>query len=296
MNRRRERTFAVLVVGALILAVLADLTCAAARQWFAEHSLTTNLLASAVFAGAVYFAIEQAARRREASRWVTPAREALDRIVRASQRATKELDELIRDRSPELVVGSSEESSSTEEDRPPGFAVLFNGEGRRRITEIARRLRAILDIDPQWLGTVLAPRANVLSEQASERIVAAGPVLALVDDPDALEWVSQDATALRSVATAAAFISELMLPREVESGPMLKALDDQMRRLAPSLEGEVGDFVRRAIADEGLIRGWSEAERLETLTTSIDQISYLLVLRQAAPSAATAASTRDRLP
>jgi uncharacterized protein YciI len=274
----RSRWLFATTLSLFVVAVLIDVLCSVVNRWLDQHSLTTNLISSAFFALAVSFAIRRFAWQQEAERNKIPAREALERLLFAAEAATASLRNLIETRA---AVVSGPMPSSTEVDSP------LDALQTPRSREIAEKIRRITLAEPEWLATELAPHAERLADLASERVVAAGPLLAFASNPRAAQWALEDASTLRSIAKAAENVaSNFQPPEKQEMSPLMAAIGKAARESLPTLPDDVAAAVRAGIAAEEEY-DVHFAERVEDqkriAAQGVRSLAMLIALRENAP-------------
>ncbi|MGH2907405.1 MAG: hypothetical protein ACRDKI_11650 [Solirubrobacterales bacterium] len=229
------------------MAILAELFVASVRDWFSDHSLTTNLFASVVFAVIVYVAIERSARRREAARWSAPAREALASLANEAGRAWDRLHKSLDERFDELSE-SEHEVGKHDWSALPSFRWLYGDVEKRLATLAADQLYSIVQAEPTWPSEVLAPLATELAQEISSKVIDAAQIFVEADTILVTEQYGLQAQSLRAVSDAAGMVSKFVPPPESEPSPEILRLDAAMQELAPELEGRLGEFVREAVA------------------------------------------------
>jgi hypothetical protein len=276
MTRGRVLIPAALALFAAALSI--DAAWPRVNRWFDSHALTTDLISSAFFALLVSFVISRISRQREAERLKVPAREALQRVVFAGQQATSSLRQLIEGRAAELEV----DGSGVPEPAQLGDPLEILQTPRAR--ELAQCLYQISSVEPAWLATTLAANAERLADLASERIVAAGSILALAADPEATEWALEDANTLRSIASAARTIASYYAPlEEVPVSPLMTALAEAARRDLPNLLDDIAAVVRDGIAAEDLgaeLRTDIARDRRKAADNGVKSIALMLAMRE----------------
>jgi hypothetical protein len=221
VHRLSERAALVVVVGVTATAIVLDVVAPRFRSWLNGHSLTTNLVASALFAVAVYFSLERAAQRREVARWKPAATEALGALVWGWGTATRQLEEMIGDRA-DAVDPDHTHRGRTPLTLPDSVASLaFSPAGRDHLQKLTGALRAIAQADLSWFKDTLAVRAEALANDASQRLTSSAQLLGLAGIEDDLGYLRMGSSYLRTVAEQAAGLEEwLDRMRPPDVGPM----------------------------------------------------------------------------